>query len=94
MCCTKSDVAADGHAFPTLWGTPWDVSSGYRRKNLRFHALAATLVLTLPKVIAAIALQNPAAVVYGIPFRATAETLRTIAVDPEHLVSCLRNAFT
>ena len=42
------------------------------------------VVYTVPKVIAAIALQNPA-VVYGILFRATAETLRTIAADPEHL---------
>ena len=38
----------------------------------------------MPRVIAAVALQNPA-VVYGILFRATAETLRTIAADPKHL---------
>ena len=42
------------------------------------------VVFTVPRVVAAIALQNPAAV-YGILFRATAETLRTIAADPEHL---------
>ncbi len=42
------------------------------------------VVFTVPQVVAAIALQNPAAV-YGILFRATAETLRTIAADPEHL---------
>ena len=39
------------------------------------------VVFTVPKVIAAIALQNPA-VVYGILFRATAETLRTIDDRP------------
>jgi hypothetical protein len=42
------------------------------------------LVFTLPEPIAAIALQNKAQV-YGLLFRATAETLRTIAADPQHL---------
>src|SRR5437879_6709160 len=42
------------------------------------------VVLTLPEPIAAIAYQNKD-VVYGILFRATAETLSTIAADPEHL---------
>src|SRR6266700_6335575 len=42
------------------------------------------VVFTVPEEIAAIALQNKA-VVYGILFRATAETLRTIAADPKHL---------
>ena len=42
------------------------------------------VVFTVPQVVAAIALQNPA-VVYRILFRATAETLRTIAADPQHL---------
>src|SRR5713226_2901276 len=42
------------------------------------------VVLTLPKEIAAIAYQNKAPV-YGILFRAAAETLRTIAADPKHL---------
>jgi len=42
------------------------------------------LVFTLPEEIAAIAYQNKE-VVYGILFRATAETLRTIAADPKHL---------
>src|SRR5438876_10388161 len=40
--------------------------------------------LTVPEEIADIALQNKQAV-YGILFRATAETLQTIAADPEHL---------
>jgi len=44
-----------------------------------FHA-----VFTVPKEIAAIAYQNKEAV-YGILFRATAETLRAIAADPKHL---------
>ena len=42
------------------------------------------VVFTVPQVVAEIALQNPA-VVYRILFRATAETLRTIAADPQHL---------
>jgi hypothetical protein len=42
------------------------------------------VVFTVPQAIAAIAAQNKA-VVYGILFRATADTLRTIAADPRHL---------
>jgi Putative transposase/Transposase zinc-binding domain len=42
------------------------------------------VVFTLPEEIAAIAYQNKR-VVYGILFRTTAETLTTIAADPEHL---------
>lgn len=42
------------------------------------------VVFTVPEPIAAIALRNKR-VVYGILFRATAETLRTIAADPRHL---------
>lgn len=42
------------------------------------------LVFTMPQELAAIAYQNKA-VVYDILFRATAETLRTIAVDSRHL---------
>jgi hypothetical protein len=42
------------------------------------------VVFTLPAEIAAIAYQNKE-VVYGILFRAAAETLRTIAADPKHL---------
>ena len=42
------------------------------------------VVLTLPEEIAAIAYQNKATV-YGILFRAAAETLLTIAADPKHL---------
>ncbi len=42
------------------------------------------VVFTLPALIAAIAYQNKQ-VVYGILFRAAAETLRTIAADPKHL---------
>jgi hypothetical protein len=42
------------------------------------------VVFTVPAPIAQIALQNKA-VVYGILFRATAETLLTIAADPRHL---------
>ncbi len=42
------------------------------------------VVFTVPEEIAAIAYQNKR-VVYSILFRATAETLRTIASDPKHL---------
>jgi hypothetical protein len=42
------------------------------------------VVFTVPNDVAAIALQNKSQV-YGILFRATAETLRTIAADPRHL---------
>ncbi len=42
------------------------------------------VVFTVPDPIASIAYQNKE-VVYGILFRATAETLTTIAADPKHL---------
>ena len=42
------------------------------------------IVFTVPEEIATIAYQNKEAV-YSILFRATAETLRTIAADPTHL---------
>src|ERR1700730_1192866 len=42
------------------------------------------VVFTVPEEIAAIAYQNKE-VVYNILFRATSETLHTIAADPEHL---------
>ena len=42
------------------------------------------VVLTIPAPIAALALQNKS-VVYAILFHATAETLQTIAADPQHL---------
>jgi hypothetical protein len=42
------------------------------------------VVFTVPEAIASVASLNKA-VVYGILFRAAAETLRTIAADPKHL---------
>jgi hypothetical protein len=42
------------------------------------------VVFTLPQQVAAVAYQNKA-VVYGLLFEAAAETLKTIARDPEHL---------
>jgi hypothetical protein len=42
------------------------------------------VVFTVPEAIAAIAFQNKA-LVYGILFRTAADTLRTIAADPQHL---------
>jgi hypothetical protein len=42
------------------------------------------VVFTMPAPIAEIAFQNKA-IVYGVLFKAAAETLRTIAADPKHL---------
>jgi hypothetical protein len=42
------------------------------------------IVFTLPEQVSAVALQNKD-VVYGLLFKATAETLCTIAADPKHL---------
>ncbi len=42
------------------------------------------IVFTLPQALNPIALQNPR-VVYGLLFKAAAETLQRIAADPEHL---------
>ena len=46
------------------------------------------VVFTVPDEIAAIAYQNKA-VVYTLLFRSTAETLRTIGADPQHLGAAL-----
>ena len=57
------------------------------RQNRRSELLDTQyfhLVFTLPEEIAAIACQNKEQV-YGILFKASAETLRTIAADPKHL---------
>ena len=42
------------------------------------------VVFTLPEEIAALAYQKKE-VIYGLLFRAAAETLRTLAADPKHL---------
>jgi hypothetical protein len=42
------------------------------------------VVFTLPEELAALALQNKRQM-YGLLFRATAETLQSIAADPQHL---------
>jgi hypothetical protein len=55
-----------------------------KRKAEILQAPYFHVVFTLPESIAAIAYQNKD-LVYGILFRATAETLSTIAADPEHL---------
>ena len=54
------------------------------RKAELLHVPYFHVVFTVPEEIAAIALQNKE-VVYAILFRATAETLTTIAADPKHL---------
>ena len=59
-----------------------------RRSELLPNALLSRR-LHLPEGIAAIALQNKA-MVYGILFRAAAETPRRIAADPKHLGAELR----
>ena len=48
------------------------------------------VVFTLPAAIAAIALQNKREV-YNLLFRATAQTLRTIAADPKHMGAEIAN---
>lgn len=55
-----------------------------RRKRELLNSPYFHVVFTLPEEIAAIAYQNKA-VVYNLLFAATAETLRTIAADPQHL---------
>ena len=54
------------------------------RRSELLHTQYFHVVFTVPEQIAAIAYQNKRTV-YGILFRATAETLRTIAADPQHL---------
>ena len=64
---------------------PWPAPSGSTTVAPSFFATQYFhVVLTLPEEIAAIAHQNKATV-YGILFRAAAETLQTIAADPKHL---------
>jgi hypothetical protein len=48
------------------------------------------VVFTLPAAIGAIAYQNKAKV-YGLLFKAAAETLTTIAADPKHLGADIRH---
>ena len=50
------------------------------------------LVYTVPEEIPQIALQNKRTV-YGMLFRATADTLLTIAADPKHRGTHLRHSF-
>jgi len=55
-----------------------------RARPICCRSTTSTLIFTLPAEIAPIAYQNKA-VVYDLLFRATAETLLTIAADPRHL---------
>jgi hypothetical protein len=55
-----------------------------KRKSEVLHTHYFHVVFTIPEQIAAIAYQNKD-LVYSILFRATAETLSTIAADPKHL---------
>jgi putative transposase/transposase-like zinc-binding protein len=54
------------------------------RRSELLHTQYFHVVFTVPEQIAPIAYQNKK-VVYSILFRATADTLRTIAADPKHL---------
>jgi len=54
------------------------------RRSELLHTQYFHVVFTVPEQIAPIAYQNKKEV-YGILFRATADTLRTIAADPQHL---------
>jgi hypothetical protein len=89
LCCTKcgrKEIAycscRDRHC-PTCQGSAARAWLEARQADLLpveyFH-----VVFTLPQPIAAVAYQNKA-VVYGLLFEAAAETLKTIARDPEHL---------
>jgi Putative transposase len=63
----------------------WPARSGWKTVEPRFLITQYFhVVFTIPEPIAAIAYQNKEQV-YGILFRAAAETLRTIAADPKHL---------
>ena len=64
--------------------SPWHAPSGSKTDNPSFSTPSFHVVFTVPEEIADIALQNKRTV-YGILFRATAETLQTIAADPQHL---------
>jgi hypothetical protein len=59
--------------------TTWKYSLCAATHSEYFH-----LVFTLPATLNPIALQNPR-VVYGLLFRAAAETLQQVAADPDHL---------
>src|SRR5207253_4095861 len=62
----------------------FQAEDGIRDGHVTGVQTCALPIFTVPEQIAAIAYQNKRAV-YGILFRATAETLRTIAIDPQHL---------
>jgi len=62
----------------------WLAPNGWMIVDLSFSTPSISMVFTLPRPIAAIALQNKD-VVYNILFRAVGETLRTIAADSKHL---------
>ena len=55
-----------------------------QRKSELLDVPYSHVVFTLPARIAAIAYQNKA-VVYGLLFKASSQTMRTIAADPKHL---------
>jgi hypothetical protein len=58
---------------------------GWRRaRPIRCRCRTYHVVFTLPAAIADIAYQNKA-VIYDLLFKASAETLITIAADPKHL---------
>jgi len=64
--------------------SPWRVPNGSKNEKRKLSRLRIFMSSSPPEPIAAMAYQNKD-VVYGILFRATAETLSTIAADPEHL---------
>ena len=87
-CATGAATNASG-SIPVRTVTVQSVSlwlgpSGYKIDNQSFSCRYFHVVFTVPEQIADIALQNKR-VVYGILFHTTAETLTTIAADPEHL---------
>ncbi len=82
MCASPTTPAATGTARSARRSPPRNGWPTAKRSCCRFRTYH--VVFTLPAAIGDIAYQNKA-VIYGILFKAAAETLITIAADPKHL---------
>jgi hypothetical protein len=76
---SASSTTAATNKMPVAGARPMEDRQSELLDSPYFH-----VVFAVPQPIVAIALQNKE-IVYNILFRAAAETLRTIAADPEHL---------
>src|SRR6476646_12132877 len=79
MGCRRSRTAAPRHSVDMS-----RVARSARTARSRTTLAATHVVFTLPAPIGGIAYHNKA-VVYDLLFKASAETLATIAADPKHL---------